>query len=641
MLWKSDKTGGFSLSAGGQFLFFGYAQAKASDGRKIDTRTARFLSEEDKDGTLRLQYEAQNGLILTEILSYINGSVPFAQCVLSEKNGGVVETNRLVPLIANGNDDASPACFTSLFSKMLLVPYDNDQWNRYEAVPLRVGRHSYDLTVLLEEESREGLLFGAIDFDVWKNAIVCSHASTRHLLCTCGVADEGTKDICPHGTLRGRSVSSARFVILYGDDWRSLLEEYGRLISELHPPIRWEEGVPFGFNTFAGLARKMSNEVFERTADFMIDTLLPKGFGNNGIVYLNLDGGWQMLPEEERVRIREKIKAKGQKVGLYDGTFVFRPRGETGFESEIPGCPGHKFSEIMLRDSLGELLEPVDGLYAMDVTHPLWRQYTRGKFEDYRKWGYDYLKIDFLSHGAMEGVHYDPGVRTGRQAITQAYEFLRELISPEEMGKPFFLSLSIAPLFPCGFGHARRFCCDAFGTNEYIEYVLNTQTYGWWENRTLYDLNDPDHIVLLKSFNIPRDTLEGEARARYTTAVISGAMMLLSDDFDRPEAVERALRFCCNEEVNAIARSRIAFRPTGANASSASPVYTARIGGEYYAALFSFDQKTRNVQFSPEQANVPRGIWRDLWSGKRFDLRKEALCWQTATCDAMLLKFEG
>ena len=64
MLWKSDKTGGFSLSAGGQFLFFGYAQAKASDGRKIDTRTARFLSEEEKDGTLRLQYEAQNGKII-------------------------------------------------------------------------------------------------------------------------------------------------------------------------------------------------------------------------------------------------------------------------------------------------------------------------------------------------------------------------------------------------------------------------------------------------------------------------------------------------------------------------------------------------------------------------------------------------
>ena len=240
----------------------------------------------------------------------------------------------------------------------------------------------------------------------------------------------------------------------------------------------------------------------------------------------------------------------------------------------------------------------------------------------------------------MEGVHFDKSIRTGRQAIYKAYEFLRELISPENMGKPFFLSLSIAPLFPCGFGHARRFCCDAFGTNEYIEYVLNTQTYGWWENRTLYDFNDPDHIVLLKSFNIPRDTREGEARARYTTAVISGAMMLLSDDFDRPEAVERAMKFACNEEVNAIARSRAAFRPDKPNGASAAHVYTAEIDGEAYAAVFGWQLYPEEIVFSPEKAGLPRGTYRDLWSGKRFDLSKNDLIWKIDSCDAMLLKLE-
>ncbi len=641
MFWKCDEKGVFALYEKEQLLFFGYAQAKTADGRAIDTRTARYLGKEEENGALLLRYEAENGLVLTEKLSQIENGIPCAQCTLSDRSGAEIETNRLVPLIANGNDDACPTCWSSLFSKMLLVPYDNDQWNRYEAVPLRVGRRSYELTELLNEESGEGLLFGAIDYDRWKNAIVCSHASTRHLLCISGVADEGTKDVCPHGTILGVSVSSARFVFFFGSDWRRVLEDYGRLIEKLHPPVRWEEGVPFGFNTFAGLARKMSNEVFERTADFMIDTLLPRSFQNNGVVYLNLDGGWQMLPEDERVRIREKIKAKGQKVGLYDGTFVFRPRRDTGFETEIPGCPGHTFAEIMLRDPWGELLEPVDGLYAMDVTHPLWREYTRRKFEDYKEWGYDYLKIDFLSHGAMEGVHFDKSIRTGRQAINKAYEFLRELISPENMGKPFFLSLSIAPLFPCGFGHARRFCCDAFGTNEYIEYVLNTQTYGWWENRTLYDFNDPDHIVLLKSFNIPRDTREGEARARYTTAVISGAMMLLSDDFDRPEAVERALKFACNEEVNAIARSRVAFRPSAPNGASSAHVYTAEIGGETYAAVFGWKLCPEEIVFSPEKAGLPRGTYRDLWSGKRFDLSNEDLNWRLDSCDAMLLKFEA
>lgn len=48
--------------------------------------------------------------------------------------------------------------------------------------------------------------------------------------------------------------------------------------------------------------------------------------------------------------------------------------------------------------------------------------------------------------------------------LNAAYQFIDELLKPEKTGKPFFISLSIAPLFPNGYGHARRFSCDAFGT---------------------------------------------------------------------------------------------------------------------------------------------------------------------------------
>ena len=108
------------------------------------------------------------------------------------------------------------------------------------------------------------------------------------------------------------------------------------------------------------------------------------------------------------------------------------------------------------------------------------KQMTERKFTDFVKWNYDYVKVDFMSHGGMEGCHYDRNVRTGRQAIAAGYQMISAYLSPERIGKPFFISLSIAPLFPCGFGHARRFSCDAFGTNEDVEYVLNAQTYAWW-----------------------------------------------------------------------------------------------------------------------------------------------------------------
>jgi len=239
-----------------------------------------------------LRYESDHGLVLTETLGMLFGA-PYAQCALSDKTGAAVETNRLEPLIINGNEAFGLPLFDNLFMKMLIVPYDNDQWNRYEAVPLRVGRTSHELTVFLDEDTREGLLVGAVDFDDWKNGIVCSHTTTRELHCVSGIADLMTKDVCPHGSLIGESVESARMVLIYKDDYRDALEEYGKLLTKLRPPMPWEEGVPFGFNCFSGLARKMDLRIYEKTAKFLREELVPRGFENNGYVYMNLDGGWQ------------------------------------------------------------------------------------------------------------------------------------------------------------------------------------------------------------------------------------------------------------------------------------------------------------------------------------------------------------
>ena len=59
--------------------------------------------------------------------------------------------------------------------------------------------------------------------------------------------------------------------------------------------------------------------------------------------------------------------------------------------------------------------------------------------------GVDYIKIDFLSHGSVEGAHYRPEF-TGRMALNYAYSVLSEEI--DRAGREIFVSLSIAPLFP-------------------------------------------------------------------------------------------------------------------------------------------------------------------------------------------------
>ena len=87
----------------------------------------------------------------------------------------------------------------------------------------------------------------------------------------------------------------------------------------------------------------------------------------------------------------------------------------------------------------------------------------------------------------------------------------------------FFLSYSIAPLFPYQYAHARRISCDTADDIGETSYMLNSLNYGWWEDNTLYQFTDPDHISFAASAT--------EARTRYNSAVICGTMMLLSDSY--------------------------------------------------------------------------------------------------------------
>ena len=106
------------------------------------------------------------------------------------------------------------------------------------------------------------------------------------------------------------------------------------------------------------------------------------------------------------------------------------------------------------------VMPAVDGLYALDCTHPAWEGYARDFIRGVAEEGFDYLKIDFLGHGSMEAKFADPSIRTGRQAYCHGMGILLDELLKQD--HPIFLSLSIAPIFPYGFGHARRCCCDSF-----------------------------------------------------------------------------------------------------------------------------------------------------------------------------------
>lgn len=614
------------------------AYAEDASGRIIRTKTAELIGTNTEQREMSLIFREENGLVLTERLG-LTGEGAYAQCILSDADGREVETNDMVPLSISSAGDGSLDLWGSLRSRMLLVPYDNDMWARYEAAPLEPGRKSADLTVLYSEQTREGLLCGAMDFDVWKNSVNCSGFDARVLEACCGARASGdwTHDQEQHGAVRGTDIASSRFIILFGEDWRDLLEKYAKILNAENKPRMWDGGVPFGLNTYAGMARTLTPEKLRVCSNFIYE-LMGKSFRNDETTFINVDGGWQrMVGEDELLSLRKELERRGQRTGVYDAPFAFFSRTP---EEDIPGMPGHKFAEILLRGSDGKYLPVVDGAIPYDLTHPLWQEWTRRKLRRWVKDGFDYLKIDFLSHGGMEGCHYDKTVTTGREALKIGFELINEELSVEKTLKPFFLSLSIAPLFPYGYGNARRFSCDAFGTSEDVEYVLNAQTYSWWTNHLLYQFNDPDHTVLFQSFGMKKPGTEGEARARYTASAISGAVMLLSDDYSTEEARERVRKLATNAEINRIAASHIAFRPVESANSSASKIYTAEIDGDIYVALFNYEERSLALQVSTERAGIPAGTYRDLWSGASVRTISGQFIWNFNNCDAALLKRE-
>ena len=84
----------------------------------------------------------------------------------------------------------------------------------------------------------------------------------------------------------------------------------------------------------------------------------------------------------------------------------------------------------------------LDGAYALDPTHPATQAMMRQKMKRFRQWGIEYLKCDFMSHGALEADRwYNNEVTTGMQAYNIGMRLLQHLA-----GEDIYIDLSISPL---------------------------------------------------------------------------------------------------------------------------------------------------------------------------------------------------
>ncbi len=457
--------------------------------------------------------------------------------------------------------------------RVLHVPFDNDMWFRYEsravgAIKPAETFSSEEVTAIYDNTSRQAVVLGSISHETWKTAIDM-HATDGRLSgvdiyggisSPTGVRTE-THDTVPHGAVHGAHVTSPRIFIGSFADWRDGLEAYGDANAAVHPPLKWPAGPPMGWNSWAAYGGKINEHRYLGAGAFLRDTLVPQGFSRNRVVYVNLDAFWSNLDAVQLADAVANIKAiRGPEGVRFEPGIYWTPFAywSNDLDAYVEGTgTKYRYRDILLKAPDGSFVPKVDGGWAIDPSHPGEKMRIAYFLKQFQQLGFTYLKLDFLSHGALEGVHYDPAIQTGIEAYNEG---MRQIV--DETGGRMFLSLSIAPLFPSGYGHARRISCDTkghiSGGDQTTEYMLNSLTYGWWTNGKLY-IADPDHVVLgEKADQGARSVTEG--KSRLLSAILSGGMILDSSPLaDDQQARELARAVYDNRNLFTVASEGKAF----------------------------------------------------------------------------------
>jgi len=491
-------------------------------------------------------------------------------------------------------------------NRALVVPFDNDGFVRYNAMPMNNSGTSYEVGAFYDNTSRNGLVTGSVTHDTWKTGILFTGAKNKLNAMNVYGGATTPADVAPHGSISGNTISSPTVFVGFGADWRVTMQNYAAENVNFAPRLPWANGVPFGWNSYGVIQQNISYTAAIAVSDYFYVNLMNHNFNNRGTVYINLDAFWNdNFSTAQLQSFAAHCHAHGQKAGIYWGPFVFFGSLTNATNWTVTGATNYHYSDVLLRDGNGNP-ESADGGYAVDPTHPGTRQSIDYQVNQFTNWGFDYVKLDFLSHGAFEGVHYDTNVTTGIQAYNQGMQHVLSQINGR-----MFISESIAPLFPYQYAHSRRIACDAQTSRiGDTEYTMNSVSYGWWLD-DLYQFNDPDIMVFANG----ADSNEAQSR------IISGAVIgvfLNGDDLSTTNGQNGAIPYLTNSAIDAVARVGQSFMPVEGNTgTSAVNTFVRQDGATWYVAVFNYTASSANRTIDLSRAGLPPGTYfmTNLWDG--------------------------
>lgn len=627
-LWSADwrKIGGARfLSAGcgakladGRDLFSGEYPAHSCEARDI----VRISDEFGLGERITVHHRRPGSPDLAQTFR-VYENLPYFLVGLDVVADTPVSTNDISPVLVDESRRPGAGVVLGTTDKphSLFVPYDNDAFVRYSS---DYASESYEVTAIYDNQSRRGFVIGSVTHDLWKTGIAIGGwdaGRVGSLRVYGGIADKNTRDAVPHGLVTGNTVAAPQVFIGCFPDWREGLETYGHANARVAPPISWEAGPPFGWNSWYAYMAEVNNADFQNASRFLKGNLQPQGFADKGTVYVNLDSFWDNIKEDDLVDSVKQIHGRGQKAGIYWTPFVFWGNNQD-LGWKVDGTEGrYTYEDVVLKDATGKPLAALDGGLPMDPTHPATLTRIDWQTQRFIQWGFDFVKLDFMTHGALEAEHFDKSIATGTAAYNLGMKRIVENLSPARVGRSFFIGLSIAPLFPAGYGHSRRISCDVWPNIGATEYLLNSLTYGWWIGGSVYSLNDPDITTLYQAHG-SNPTTPDEGRSRLNASVIAGGILLDGDDLTNPQAQQRAEQMLTNKAINDLARMGRSFRPiegdTGSHAADWF-VYEDARRRRLFLAVFNYDganKVTKQVELARIGLKPDRNYRAvDLWTG--------------------------
>ncbi len=551
--------------------------------------------------TVNLKAKQSSNPNVTQIFK-VYDQKPFVttKLIIKSTNNENIESNYICPVfvdkLSSINSGSQP------WAQFLKVPFDNDGWVKFENAAIKQSNSgtSHEVTAIYDAENKKGFILGSLNHDTWKTGIdfVSGDSGITSLKVYGGAGDTLTRGETTHGTVKSTEISSPEMFIGNYADWQDGLNEYAKS-NELITPSKstCDDGVPFGWNSWGAVQTNLNYNTAVGISDYIASNLQSSWQKDNDVpVYVDLDSYWDMLSDDELKNFAQHCKANNQKPGIYWAPFVTW-YGTSELGNTVPGTDGKaKFEDIVLKKYDGSLYgNELDGCIPLDVTNPYTKMYIKDRLEKFKSWGYEYIKLDFLVHGSLEGIHYDSNVQTGIQAYNMGMSFVNDII-----GDSMFINLAMSPTFPHQYSNGRRISCDVYYSTSETEYALNALTYGFWE-KEIYKYPDPDHTLV---WGKDGKASEAEARSQVTLGAICGTTFMMGDDFvsnTSSNAQNRFSNFLKNDKIIALAKTGKTFTPiVNGNYDSSSNIYKLEANGKIYYAVFNF--RTSNTVLRPSDS---------------------------------------